>query len=156
MPWRIIHPCIVDGVKPYQFVAALVEAAGGPFRVARAMRAPSFQPTLHKFVNGQVANPKRPTAERIAKHFRIPVDAIYDERVATQLAKERLGHREDEPAVLDFKAPTDSDWQLLEDLKWLPSEERTALINQVHEKAAKYQAYVQEQIEAIKPPKSKS
>lgn len=59
------------------------------------MGSPSFQGTLNKITNGRVANPTRPTAERIAKHFNIPVEAVYDPHVAEATARE-LGL--DEPA----------------------------------------------------------
>jgi DNA-binding XRE family transcriptional regulator len=76
-------------VKPYQLINKLVEAEGGSLPVAKAMKAPSFQGTLHKFINGHVDSPSRSTAERIARHFRIPVDAVYDEKLAAKIALER-------------------------------------------------------------------
>jgi hypothetical protein len=78
-------------VKPYLLIAKLVEDAGGPLRAAKAMKAPGFQPTLFKIVSGQVDSPKRTSAERIAKHFGIPVDAIYDPKVAANVYRERFG-----------------------------------------------------------------
>jgi hypothetical protein len=78
-------------VKPYQLVAKLIDEEGGAFRVAKAMGEPSFQGTLHKFAAGNVSNPIRRNAEKIAKHFGIPLDAIYDEEVSTQVAETRLG-----------------------------------------------------------------
>ena len=67
-------------------------------RVARAMRAPGFQPTLHKICTGRVASPKRSSAERIAKHFGIPVDAVYDDALATQLYEDMRGGSPVRPA----------------------------------------------------------
>jgi hypothetical protein len=77
-------------MKPHEFVNALVQQNGGEFAVARAMGKTTFQGTLYKFCKGQVPNPTRPTAERIAQHFLLPVDAIYDEKVASKFAEERL------------------------------------------------------------------
>ena len=72
-------------VKAHEFIRWLVSRAGGPLQVSKAMRTPSFQPTLHKICRGLVVSPKRATAERIAAHFKIPVDAVYDDTVATRL-----------------------------------------------------------------------
>lgn len=89
MPQRIIRPCIFDGVKPYELFAALMTMEGGSMPLARKMGSVRIQSKLHKFAAGGVANPARATAEVIAKYFKIPVDAIYDEKVATAIAKER-------------------------------------------------------------------
>lgn len=50
---------------------------------------PSFQGTLNKLMNGRVKSPTRATAERVARHFDIPIEAVYDPRVADQVATER-------------------------------------------------------------------
>lgn len=73
-------------MRPHELVNRLVEDAGGSFRVARAMHRPSFQGTLHKFCKDKVDSPTRSTAERIAKHFGISIDALYSERAATDEA----------------------------------------------------------------------
>lgn len=79
-------------VMPYELVKALVDRAGGSLPVAKAMNAQGFQPTLHKFISGHVPQPKHSTAARIADHFGIPLDAIYDVQVATEwYAKLGLG-----------------------------------------------------------------
>ena len=90
-----------DIVKAYEFVKWMVQRAGGPLRVAKAMRAPSFQPTLHKICAGHVASPKRASAQRIAAHFGIPVDAVYDDSVATRLYERMCG----DPAPTPARAP---------------------------------------------------
>lgn len=46
------------------------------------MGAPTFQGTLYKFSHGQTTSPARRTADRIAKHFKISVEALYDARAA--------------------------------------------------------------------------
>ena len=91
MPQRIIPLRIVSGVKPYLLIAKLVEQAGGALPAAKAMKAPSFQPTLHKIVSGDVDSPKRTSAERIAKHFKIPIEAVYDPKIAAQVYRDRFG-----------------------------------------------------------------
>lgn len=83
--WRIVLP-----MKSHELVSALVERAGGALRVAKAMGSQSFQPTLFRVCSGLVSSPKRETAEKIAKHFGIPVDAIYDDKLATRIAAELL------------------------------------------------------------------
>jgi len=77
--------------RAHQLVSLLLAQKGlNPNAAARAMCASlSFQPTLHKFLQGHVASPKRSTAERIAKFLDLPVDAIYDHKLAHSIAKER-------------------------------------------------------------------
>ena len=87
----LAHDATVPGVKPHELIHELVTRAGGELPVAKAMGQRSFQGTLYKFTHGQVASPDRRTAEKIAKHFALPVDALYDEGVATRIAAERLG-----------------------------------------------------------------
>lgn len=72
-------------MKAHEFIKWLVYRAGGPLPVAKAMRTPGFQPTLHKICAGHVASPKRASAERIAAHFGIPVDAVYNDALAKRL-----------------------------------------------------------------------
>lgn len=91
MPCRIIRSCIVQSVKWHELIARLVKEAGGSLPVAKAMRAESFQGTLHKIAAGRVEQPSRASAERIANHFRIPVDALYDDAVASSVFAERFG-----------------------------------------------------------------
>lgn len=74
----------------HELVNALVTKSGGSYAVARAMRRPTFQGTLHKIATGKVDSPSRQSAERIAAHFRIDVNAMYDDRLASQEAA-RLG-----------------------------------------------------------------
>ena len=90
MPYRIIRPCIVGGVKPHQLIAGLMQKAGlGPSPLAKKMGKPKLQPQIHRFVNGQVANPERKTALPLAEYFGLPLEAIYDEKLATKIAAER-------------------------------------------------------------------
>lgn len=91
MPYRIMLGCIVSAVQPYELIHALVEQAGGPLRVAKAMGTPGFQPTLHKYCAGHVRSPKRSTAERIANHFKLPIEALYDAKLAEKLSHEMHG-----------------------------------------------------------------
>jgi hypothetical protein len=90
MPRRIIRGCIVSAVKPYQLIAALMAREGlGPLPLARRIGKEKLQPQFHRFSKGEVANPKRTTAAPLAEYFGLPIDAIYDEKLATAIAKER-------------------------------------------------------------------
>jgi hypothetical protein len=91
MPQRIIRECIVEGVKPYELIGALMHAQGvaGSSDLARKIGKPRMQPTIHKFLHGLTQDPARTTAEPIAKYFGLPNDAMYDETVATRIARER-------------------------------------------------------------------
>jgi hypothetical protein len=76
-------------MKSHELIRALVEQGGGSLPVAKAMHAPHFQGTLHKICAGRVDSPSHTSAERIAKHFKIPLEAVYDDKVATAVARER-------------------------------------------------------------------
>lgn len=79
-------------MTPVELVRELVERAGGDHAVARAMGAPTFQGTLYKYIHGQTDSPARRTADRIARHFKISVEAIYDAKVAAaEAARLNLG-----------------------------------------------------------------
>lgn len=69
-------------MSPHVLIAALVARAGGSLAVAKAMRRPGFQGTLHNICAGNVTNPARSSGKRIAEHFSIPIDAVYDADVA--------------------------------------------------------------------------
>lgn len=86
-------------MKPHELIMALVQREGSTSAVANAMGGPNFQGTLHKFTRGQTLSPKRATAERIARYFKLPTDAIYSERLATELAAKLLPARLEEPAA---------------------------------------------------------
>lgn len=73
-------------MEPHELLKRLVDEAGGSLKVAKAMGQASFQGTLHKISHGNVSNPKYESAERISRHFGIPVQALYDKKVATEVA----------------------------------------------------------------------
>lgn len=77
-----------SGMKPFELIAALVQRSGTTLAVAKNMKDAGFQGTLHKFITGQVRTPERSTAETIARHFGLPVDALYDTTVSRRLARE--------------------------------------------------------------------
>ncbi len=77
-------------MQPHELIAGLVTQTGlSLLEVATQMDKPSFQGTLHKFVNGNVSSPSRATAEKIAKYFQIPTEAVYSEKLATDVAAEK-------------------------------------------------------------------
>jgi hypothetical protein len=90
MPRRIIRGCIVPAVKPYQLIAALMARAKlGSLPLAKRMNRPELQSQIYRFSHGDVASPERTTAAPLAEFFGLPIDAIYDEKLATAIAKER-------------------------------------------------------------------
>lgn len=90
MPQRIIPSCIVGGVKPYQLIEALMAAEElGPLPLAKKLKKPELQPLIHRFINGAVKSPKSSTAIPLADYFNLPLEAIYQEKVATEIAKQR-------------------------------------------------------------------
>lgn len=90
-----------------QLIDTLVRNAGGALAVAKAMKAPTFQGTLHKIASGNVTAPSRKSAERIASFFGIPVDALYDDNVATRVHEELFGpgSAPDERRVIHAEQP---------------------------------------------------
>jgi transcriptional regulator with XRE-family HTH domain len=99
-------------------------------QLARDMGRATFQSTLHKIMSGVVASPTRSSAERIARYFKIPIDALYDEATATQVAKDRgldtprvaepiAEYRVHAPAPRhQFAAPLLRRLNLLDDAQW--------------------------------------
>lgn len=80
-------------MHPYELVRALVQEQArhgkSVTEIAREMHSRNFQGTLHKFLSGQVHEPSRTTAERIARYFKLPLEALYDVRVSTAEAARR-------------------------------------------------------------------
>lgn len=90
MPHHIIRACIVRRVKPYQLIAALMHAEGlGSLPFAKKLGKPGLQSQIHRFVNGGVDEPANSTAQPIAAYFKLPLEAMYQEKVATAIARER-------------------------------------------------------------------
>lgn len=84
-------------MAPHLLIAELVKRAGGSLAVAKAMRKPGFQGTLHKICAGRVTSPSRESALRISKHFAIPLDALYDADVAARVYAQTFGAQVHEP-----------------------------------------------------------
>lgn len=120
-----VHACDMPRIQPFELVKALVDRAGGTLPVAKAMKARGFQPTLHKFVSGKVPQPTHTTAARISSHFGLPIEAIYDARVATEWHRKLIvggsqaAHREPEapprqpPPEWPFKRLSPEEWDRL-------------------------------------------
>jgi len=90
MPHHIISERIVRIVKPHELIFALMADAGlGPLPLAKKLGKASLQAPLHRYTRGMVPSPDISTARPLAKFFNLPVEAIYDEKVATAIAKER-------------------------------------------------------------------
>ncbi len=86
------YPLLHDPrMEPHKLIAHLVALSGGALRVCKAMNAESMQPTVSRFIAGQVKSPSRRTAEKLAAYFKIPVDALYDPRVAAQVFDRQFG-----------------------------------------------------------------
>jgi hypothetical protein len=81
--------CDSPAVQPNELVRGLIDQSGERLTVVANRIQAGFQPTLHKFVSGRTREPSRQTAALIAEFFRIPLEALYDEEVATKVAAER-------------------------------------------------------------------
>lgn len=71
------------------------------------MGYPGFQGTLHKIAAGRVESPSRESAERISRFFDIPIDALYDPRVAAQVFRDKLANVPAKEVPPGYVAPSD-------------------------------------------------
>lgn len=69
--------------------------------MAKAMKDPSFQGSLHKFCNGRVASPTHASASRIADHFKIPIEAIYNDKIAEKVYRDIFNADSPSPGNVD-------------------------------------------------------
>ena len=78
-------------MKPYQLVLGLMAQQGiaGALPLAKAANVAKKQPQIHRWLDGSVSEPKRATLEPLAKFFDLPIEALYDEREATRIARDR-------------------------------------------------------------------
>lgn len=48
------------------------------------------QSTLHRFISGEAKEPRRSSLSPVARHFAIPIDALFDEKIADAVFRERF------------------------------------------------------------------
>lgn len=69
-------------------MTALISSAGlTPTSVAA--QAKGSQPQLHRYLAGESLEPRRSTLAPFARFFKVPLDAFYNEALATEVARER-------------------------------------------------------------------
>lgn len=112
------------------------------------------------------------TAAGLARHCQVKPQAVTGWRRTGRISKVNLARAEvyfghgpsflhggaprvaaPAPPPADFHdgdQPTESDWQLLRDLRWIPQDERDALRAQVHERATRQRAHTEEIIRRLK------
>lgn len=74
-------------MKPHELLKLLADQSGlSTLQLAREIYRDSFQGTLYRLIEGESKSPKHETAERIAKYFDIPIEALYKSNVATSVA----------------------------------------------------------------------
>ena len=77
-------------MKPHELIAALMRAQKlGALPLAKKMHLPKLQPSIYRFMRGEIASPAATTAVPLAKFFGLPLEAIYDEKVSTRIGRER-------------------------------------------------------------------
>ncbi len=69
-------------------MAALISSAGLT-PTSAAAKAKGSQPQLHRYLRGESLEPRRSTLAPFARIFKVPLDAFYNEALATQVARER-------------------------------------------------------------------
>lgn len=71
-------------MKPRELLRNLMNLEGlNPTSLARRTGDRTKQPQIHRFLTGEAREPKRSTLQPVADYFHIPVDALFDEQVAT-------------------------------------------------------------------------
>ena len=92
---------------------------------------------MFKFCSGQVPEPTYRTAKRIAEHYKLPLAAIYESKVASFEATKRLGV---EAAVIEDEAQVnipESEWPLDPFI----SQEQWHALPEAHRNAAAFKAF---------------
>jgi hypothetical protein len=150
-------------MDPRTLLQLLMDRAGeNPHSLSAKLNGKPGQPRIHDFVKGDTKEPRRSTLEPIARHYRIPIDALSDPRVAAAEAR-RLGldsrHRVAEPAPPPYRVPppppprdysdrrevSSTDWATLQDVKLVLAE---AELERIAKEAARIRRTAVEQIEA--------
>lgn len=158
MPYRIIRLCIVDAMEPRDLLRKLMTRDGlNPNSLAKRTNGRTKQPQIFRFLSGEAKEPKRSTLEPVAEVFGIEVDALFDRRVAAQVAK-RLFPNEDQEATQTLfvvesptahsNGPSTIDklmaatglnievlLQLLQDLGDIPSDQLSPMLDAIHQQA---------------------
>ena len=64
MHYRIGAPGTFGGMKPFELVRGLMLRADlGPLPLAKKLNKPKLQPQIHRFINGDVAEPRHSLGE---------------------------------------------------------------------------------------------
>ena len=73
-------------MKTRALLQALLDSSGyNANSLSNKLNGATTQPQIHKFLKGQVAEPKRRTLQPVADFFGISVEAFFDEELAEQL-----------------------------------------------------------------------
>lgn len=73
-------------MTPQAFLKALMARDGlNSNSLSRKTNGKTTQPQIHRFLNSQVKEPKRSTLRPVADFFKVPVDAFFDEAVASEV-----------------------------------------------------------------------
>jgi DNA-binding XRE family transcriptional regulator len=76
-------------MKSHELIYALMHRQGlGSLTLAKKLKNPGLQAPIYRFVRGQ-STPEAETARQIAKYFDLPLEALYDDQVATKTAAAR-------------------------------------------------------------------
>lgn len=111
-------------MKAYQLIAALAAQHGlTSSGLAKALKRPTSQGQIHRYLHGHVKTPTAPTAMGMATLFNLPLEAIFDDALATKIAKERgiVALPEREPKKRKTSEDAALDAQVLQTLAELPT-----------------------------------
>jgi hypothetical protein len=128
-------------MEPRKLLQALMDRdEDNSHSLAVKLRGRPGQPQIHKFLSGVAKEPRRATLEPLAKHYGIPVEALYNDELAAEVA-EQLGlmtppvaapSHAPQPAATDLPAMYR---QLIKDLEDLPPPKASKFIDMIHQAA---------------------
>lgn len=84
--YSFVHSLAMD---PRDLLRELMKAEGeNPNSLAKKLKMQ--QSTLHRFMSGEAKEPRRSSLSPVAEHFGIPIDALFDEKIADAVFRERF------------------------------------------------------------------
>lgn len=142
-------------MEPRELLRQLMKAHGlNSNSLAAKTNGKTKQPQIHRFLSGEAKEPKRSTLEPIALYFKIPVDALFDKRIASEVARQKFtdcttgtalvaeesnGPYENSPSLNKLIASTGINieliFRLIEDLGDIPNNQLSSVLDNIHQQA---------------------
>lgn len=129
----------------------MAEDGDNPHSLAKKLNNRVKQPQLWKFLEGMAKEPRVSSMQPLADHYKIPVQAFYDPRIADEVAAQRFGRSKQQPPPRAVSAPIISDRERrvlmnLADLLPEDSERFEAEIEALAEKMRRHRTHVLQEV----------